>query len=508
MAALRLILLHAVLTAASFAAVEIRFVPAFPDGAVSLGIYDTEGRLVRVLCEEWPFDRFAVGLNGLSTSWDGKDAAGHPVSAGSYRARGYVVGSVEVEGEAIWFNDWMGEVDAPAIEAIAAVGVLPGGDLLLAARLTGDRGALLRCALYDEIRWQVLATEPLVERSGPVRLALASDRVYLLFSGCLRAIDLQSGKEMSVVPPAESPRDVSVWGDRVAVLDRDTVKIFSVADAALHKEFAAPQPGAKAIALLSDGSIAAAGADGSLWRHDGDWSRIDLADGVKVRLLAPGLEGTFWVAEESVGGLVAVAQYSPHEGRLAEWPSAGASEALVSLAASAESDSFAAVLDSPGHNRTVAIRRQTVGGSWEWAADKTITDSASFGWTSAGLSPDTGQRPETIAVRLAENPLDPAAPRTLVLRATADEAGTGLTTADGLPLIRVSEEAGFFRVMVRPGTTSGEVRFYQGDGARVEEYLLTGLGAVASFDAGTIEMEGGAEKPAPPTDAEETAAIP
>ena len=79
---------------------SIRFVPAAASGMVSLGIYDRQGALVRVLCDEWPFSRFRIGLNGLSTSWDGNDDAGQSVAAGTYTARGFVVGDIAVSGEA------------------------------------------------------------------------------------------------------------------------------------------------------------------------------------------------------------------------------------------------------------------------------------------------------------------------------------------------------------------------------------------------------------------------
>jgi len=41
-------------------------------------------------------------------------------------------------------------------------------------------------------------------------------------------------------------------------------------------------------------------------------------------------------------------------------------------------------------------------------------------------------------------------------------------------------------------------RFFQGDGASVEEYRIAGLGRITSFDAGTIEMAGSGEEAAPP----------
>jgi hypothetical protein len=47
--------------------------------------------------------------------------------------------------------------------------------------------------------------------------------------------------------------------------------------------------------------------------------------------------------------------------------------------------------------------------------------------------------------------------------------------------------------MVLPGPTENTARFFQGDGACVEEYSLSNLGDITSFDAGTIKMNGGAD---------------
>jgi hypothetical protein len=98
-----------------------------------------------------------------------------------------------------------------------------------------------------------------------------------------------------------------------------------------------------------------------------------------------------------------------------------------------------------------------------------------------------------------ENPLDPSAPRKLKLRAVANESGAGLETLEGLPLLRVSAEPGYHRVMAVPGAQPNAARFFLGDGSCVEEYSLTKLQLMTSFDGGTIRMTGQKEAtPLPP----------
>ncbi|MFM8229732.1 MAG: FlgD immunoglobulin-like domain containing protein, partial [Chthoniobacterales bacterium] len=217
MALLRIAILSLLLAAAA-RAVEIRFVPAIPEGTVSLGIYDQSGKLVRLLCDEWPVDRFTAGLNGLSTEWDGKDADGQPVPAGVYRARGFVMGDVRIEGEAIHFNDWIDSDNAPRIVSVGSIALLEGGDLLLAARLVGDTGALLRYSPRSAAPWQTLATEEIPDAVGRVKIASASGRIFLLVEGQLRVLDAASGKEVLAPPLDGQLSDMAAYGNRLALL--------------------------------------------------------------------------------------------------------------------------------------------------------------------------------------------------------------------------------------------------------------------------------------------------
>ena len=67
------------------------------EGAISLGIYDQSGGLVRVLHHEAKLDEFTVGEDALLTKWDGKNDHGENLPSGKYHARGYLVGRLKVE---------------------------------------------------------------------------------------------------------------------------------------------------------------------------------------------------------------------------------------------------------------------------------------------------------------------------------------------------------------------------------------------------------------------------
>lgn len=77
--------------------VRISFLPPPLEGKISLGIYDTSGRLVRVLHKEAELDEFTVGENALVTKWDGKNDGGEDLPPGTYNARGYLVDHLKVE---------------------------------------------------------------------------------------------------------------------------------------------------------------------------------------------------------------------------------------------------------------------------------------------------------------------------------------------------------------------------------------------------------------------------
>ena len=102
-------------------AVRITFLPPPLEGTLSVGIYNSEGKLVRTLHKEATKKDFTVGVNGFITTWDGKDDAGNAMPPGKYNVRGWMVGDLGVEGVAYHGNDWMKADDSPRV--VRAVGV-------------------------------------------------------------------------------------------------------------------------------------------------------------------------------------------------------------------------------------------------------------------------------------------------------------------------------------------------------------------------------------------------
>jgi hypothetical protein len=85
--------------------VRVSFIPPPMDGTISLGIYDANRKLVRVLHRAAKIDNFTIDADSLNTTWDGKNDPGEDLPAGKYHARGYLVGRLKVErvGQAVTF---------------------------------------------------------------------------------------------------------------------------------------------------------------------------------------------------------------------------------------------------------------------------------------------------------------------------------------------------------------------------------------------------------------------
>jgi len=95
-------------SAAPSRSVRISFLPPPLEGTISLGIYDENGTLVRVLHQQAELNEFTIGADALKTQWDGKDDDDEDLPAGKYRAHGYLVGQFKFED--------IGEATPPPVE--------------------------------------------------------------------------------------------------------------------------------------------------------------------------------------------------------------------------------------------------------------------------------------------------------------------------------------------------------------------------------------------------------
>ncbi len=117
--------------------VRISFLPPPLDGTISLGVYDSSGRLVRVLEREAELEDFEIGQDSLSTTWDGKNDREEPLPPGKYHARGYAVATADVDGVGYFFNDWVTDDDSLRIMKISSLAIEDGLPVL-SVKVPGD----------------------------------------------------------------------------------------------------------------------------------------------------------------------------------------------------------------------------------------------------------------------------------------------------------------------------------------------------------------------------------
>jgi hypothetical protein len=77
-----------------------------PEGTVSLGIFNTAGKIVKILAAEQEISSLKSNLNGVEFLWDCTGEKGLPVQGSNYKAKGFLVSDLSTQGEAFHGNDW------------------------------------------------------------------------------------------------------------------------------------------------------------------------------------------------------------------------------------------------------------------------------------------------------------------------------------------------------------------------------------------------------------------
>jgi hypothetical protein len=128
---------------------------------------------------------------------------------------------------------------------------------------------------------------------------------------------------------------------------------------------------------------------------------------------------------------------------------------------------------------------------WQVDFEKWITAHKDFSLVDGKPvpSPASGtDAPEKLKVKLQPNPLLNDARITVEFAIGFDSEGSFLKTGDGLPLFSISETAGLIRgLLASQGTKAIDV--FQDDGAVVEQFRVTGVDQMMSFDCGGFELK-------------------
>lgn len=103
-------------------------------------------------------------------------------------------------------------------------------------------------------------------------------------------------------------------------------------------------------------------------------------------------------------------------------------------------------------------------------------------------SPAKAEAPEKLKVKLQSNPLLNDDRVTVELAVGLDGDGSFLKTTDGLPLCTISETQELVRALLT-GHGASAIDVFQDDGAVVEQFRVTGVDQMMSFDCGGFELK-------------------
>ncbi len=477
---------------------EQQFAFALPEleGRISLGVFDSGGKLVRTLFVGAAESDFKIGLNGLIATWDGKAEDGKSVASGTYRIRGYVVGSdVKAEGEAYHFNDWIADDTSLEISGLGAVVAGDKENMIL----FGFRPSREKTESADAMLWRFDETAGL-----QTVVALPSKAKFLAADASHAAINDRTALLLYDLknPPLPLVSDESgvfssgaFWKDRLylAADKKNELDQRDITNLAMGKSLPTPENfqglDANPAALMGWNAT-------GVWLFRGEqFEPAPLKELPENLTLSAGLDETFWIAGKH-GADIIVRQHAFDGELLRQMKITEAFAETVQIFASNRSLSIYLLLRSKNGSRQTlrgyrpAAAAPSEGATevdWEVFLDKTIENSRRFGLVEGRLVPDVGPTPQPAEQKLPllANTLN-AKGSTLALKSAAGPTGLWLQTADGLPLLALTNRKFIDRTVTAKGDTPETLRVFAGDGVVVSEYLITGLGQLAEIEAGEI----------------------
>ena len=222
----------------------------------------------------------------------------------------------------------------------------------------------------------------------------------------------------------------------------------------------------------------------------------DIAPGAAV----PGRDGTRWVIEraEKGSGTTELKQFSASGDFLRRLPIAANDPQPKAVAASMSEDKIYLLEENDASQRvrglSLAATKSEVSeqpvSEWKVEFEKWIFAHKDFALVegkpvAAGADANA---PEKVKIKLRPNPLLNDDRVAVELAVGIDARGSFLKTADGLPLCTISETRALVRALL---STQGvnAVDVFQDDGAVVEQFRVSGVDQMMSFDCGGFELK-------------------
>src|SRR3984957_1856775 len=326
---------------------QLQFVPPPVEGVISLGAYDSRGKLVRVLKKAAKIDSFKSASDGLVIDWDHKDSLGKAVPDGKYFARGVLIGDVKIEGVAFHLNDWVDSSADPRIRRV-----------LSAALLDAQRTVVLADAPQPE----AVVLKSNGDRTNTVSLPFhpntvkAAGRNLLLFDKMqVMLVDPTSGAEVSGQSLSDV-RDADSSGDRTVILSGNQIKYQNQSNVT-PQDLKPPAEDLIRCAVLKS-SIVVATKGVNLWKLDGqEFKPVEVTETGELLDMGAGASDSVWLLIKSSSATL-LKQIDPSGKTLREIELPSDLQTVTQLGASRDDDVLLLISEDGPTQRVIGIRFQ------------------------------------------------------------------------------------------------------------------------------------------------------
>ncbi len=455
---------------------QLMFVPPPVEGVISLGVYDSRGKLVRVLKKAAAIDSFKSGLNGLYIDWDRNDAHGKPVPSNKFFAKGVLIGDVKIEGVAFHLNDWIHDSDDLRIQKILSATLLSERPVVLVG--APQPGLVLFDSNGNRSKLTKLTFSPqTIKASGSNILAFDSTQFAL--------IDPVSGVQVSQ-QNLPNVRDADAFENRTLALTGDQIR-YQINDTSV--ELKPPATDLFRCAVLTS-TILVATKETKLWKFDGQaFAAINAGETGELLDMSAGTSDTVWLLVKTATATL-LKQIDPSGQILREIALPHDLQTVTRLGASRNQDALLLISDSNTTQRIIGVRFQTANQGksvWEKWFDRSLVPFRFFDVREGKVIPaDARTDSPPVFVKPANNPLENTRQANFQLTTYTDDTGAWVASVDGLPLFQVCETKNIKQTQWISDGANG-MRVYVSDGAVVEEYHLTSLENLFRFDAGSFD---------------------
>jgi hypothetical protein len=456
---------------------QLIFVPPPIEGVISLGVYDSKGKLVRVLKKGAGIDSFKSGLNGLFIDWDKTDIQGKPVPSGKYFARGVLTGDVKIAGVAFHLNDWVGDPKTPRPRKILSAALLADARPAVLSETSEQEYVTVE---YGDRQTQSM---PLAFKAQFIKPTGAN---LLVFDGSQLALVAPNAGTQTSPQKFSEIRDADASGDRLLVLNGNQIQ-YEIAGKL--QDVRAPVENLFRCAVLGS-SIVVATKETKVYGLDGQqFTAIDPGESGELLDLSAGTGNTVWLLVKTEAALL-LKQIDLTGQNLREIELPAELRTVSRIAASRDQDALLLVSETVEAQRVIGVRFQAANQGksvWEKWLDRVLTSFRFFDLKDGKVIPaDVKTDSPPVFVRPANNPMENTRQANFQLIVALNDDGAWTASVDGLPLFQVCKTRNIKQALWISDGANG-MRVYVSDGIVVEEYHLTSLENLFRFDAGAFD---------------------